>query len=237
VIVPPLSDAAPETPREWLPRWLSRDLACLFAARSLRSFAVGYLGIILPIYIVDLGYDAVHLGMLFSISGVTGGLLAVCIGVLSDRFGRKPFIIAIALMMAAGVVGLALATNFALMVAAAAFATIGFPGGVGGGGGWGPYYPAAQSLVAEHSDDKFRTTIFGVLSFVGVIAGALGSLTAALPSLLHHATGLSILAGFRLLLLLTAVIGVLMALVVIPYAKSAGKMYIMTEGRTPSAHP
>ena len=237
MIASPLRKAAPETDRKWLPRWLSRDLICLFAARSLRSFAVGYLGIILPIYIADLGYDAVHLGMLFSISGITGGLLAVCVGVLSDRFGRKPFIIAIALMMAVGVVGLALTTNFAVMVAAAAFGTIGFPGGVGGGGGWGPYYPAAQSLVAEHSDDKFRTTIFGVLSFVGVIAGALGSLTAALPSLLHHAAGLSILAGFRLLLLLTSVIAVLMALVVIPVREIRWQSVHHHRGTNPQLSP
>jgi len=83
-------------------------------------------------------------------------------------------------------------------------------------GDGGPYYPAAQSLVAEHSGDADRTTVFGVLSFVGVTAGALGSLTAALPSLLHRTAGLSMLTGFRLLLLLTALIAVLMALVVMP---------------------
>jgi hypothetical protein len=170
VIVSPIGHAAPEMPRAWTPRWLSRDLACLFAARALRSFAIGYLGIILPIYIADLGYDAVHLRMLFSISGMTGALLAICIGVLGDLFGRKPFIIIIALMMAVGALGLSLAHNFVLMVAAAAFGTIGYPGGAGGGGGWGPYYPAAQSLVAEHSGDADRTAVFGVLSFVGVTA-------------------------------------------------------------------
>jgi MFS family permease len=85
--------------RCWWPQWLSRDLLCLFAARALRSFAISYLGIILPIYITDLGYDAVHLGMLFSISGFTAAALAISVGVLADRFGRKPFIILIALMM------------------------------------------------------------------------------------------------------------------------------------------
>jgi MFS family permease len=102
------------------------------------------------------------------------------------------------------------------MVAAAAFGTIGYPGGAGGGGGWGPYYPAAQSLIAEHSGDADRTAVFGVLSFVGVTSGALGALTAALPSLLHRTAGLSMLVGLRLLLLLTALIAVLMEFVVLP---------------------
>jgi MFS family permease len=200
----------------WRPQWLSRDLLCLFAARALRSFAIGYLGIILPIYISELGYNAVHLGMLFSISGFTAAALAISIGVLADRFGRKPFIILIALMMAAGSVVLSLAHNFAVIVAAAAFGTIGFPGGAGGGGGWGPYYPAAQSLVAEQAEYEHRTTIFSVLSFVGVIAGSFGSLASALPRLLNTTAKVSMLTGFRLLLLLTALIGISMALVVIP---------------------
>jgi len=210
------ADLGAERVRSWRPQWLSRDLLCLFAARALRSFAIAYLGVILPIYITELGYDAVHLGVLFSVSGVTAAALAISVGVLADRFGRKPFIILIALMMAAGSAILSLAHNFAVMVAAAALGTIGFPGGVGGGGGWGPYYPAAQSLIAEQADSQHRTTIFGVLSFIGVLAGALGSLAAALPRLLNTIAGASMLTGFRLLLLLTSLVGISLALVVIP---------------------
>jgi predicted MFS family arabinose efflux permease len=100
-------------------------------------------------------------------------------------------------------------------VAAAALGTIGFPGGAGGGG-WGPYYPAAQSLVAEQSGYEHRTTIFSILSFVGVIAASFGSLASALPRLLNTSARVSMLTGYRLLLLLTGPIGILMALVVIP---------------------
>jgi MFS family permease len=191
-------------------------LLCLFAARALRSCAIGYLGIILPIYITDLGYNAVHLGMLFSISGFTGAALAISVGVLADRFGRKPFITLIALMMATGSVVLSFAHNYAVIVATAAFGTIGFPGGVGGSGGWGPYYPAAQSLVAEQAEHEHRTTVFGVLSFIGVLAGSVGSLAATLPRFLNATAGLSMLTGFRLLFLLAALIAILMAVVVIP---------------------
>src|SRR5260370_24496001 len=109
---------------------------------------MGFHGFSRAIYTAVLGYDAVHLGMLFSISGMTGALLAICIGVLGDRFGRKPFIIIIALMMAVGALGLSLAHNFVLMVAAAAFGTIGYPGC---GGGWGSYFPCTTGLVAHTS--------------------------------------------------------------------------------------
>jgi MFS family permease len=198
------------------PPWLSRDLLCLFAARGLRSFAIGYIGIILPIYLADLGYNAVQLGTLFSISGLTAAALAFSVGILADRFGRKPFIILIALMMAGGSLALSFAHSYAVIVATAALGTIGFPGGVGGGGGWGPYYPAAQSLVAEQADHFHRTTIFGVLSFIGVVTGSVGSLAATLPRLLHTTAGISMLAGFRLMFLLAMLVAILMAVVVIP---------------------
>jgi MFS family permease len=153
--------------------------------------------------------------MLFSISGFTAAALALFVGVLADRFGRKPFIILIALMMATGSAALTVVRNYALIVSAAALGTIGFVGPVGGGG-WGPSYPAAQSLVAEHAGDEYRTMIFGVLSFIGVLAGSAGSLTAALPRFLNAVAGVSMLTGFRLLFLLAALMALLMAIVMIP---------------------
>jgi hypothetical protein len=46
--------------------WLNRDLGWLFVLRILRSISQGYLGIILPLYLVLLGYNAVALGTLLA---------------------------------------------------------------------------------------------------------------------------------------------------------------------------
>lgn len=198
------------------PSWLSRDLFCLFAARALRSVAQGYLGIILPIYLAELGYRETAMGLLFAVAGFTSAIMAALTGILADRWGRKPFLIGIALLMAAGALVLTMTRNFAVMVTAASLGTIGSGGGAGLGGGWGPYYPAAQSLVAEQTADHQRTTAFGVLSFVGVLAGALGSLFAMLPEQMHRRTGMTMIDGFHALFVLTAMLGVSMAIVVIP---------------------
>jgi MFS family permease len=210
---------ARRTPSE-TSRWVSRDIVCLFAARALRSAALGYIGIILPIYLAQIGYNAVYLGTLFSLSALASAIIAAMTGVLADRFGRKPFIIVIPLMMTGGCIVFALTRNFTAMLLAAALGTFGFPAAAGMGGGWGPYYPAAQSLIAEKIADLQRTSVFGVLSFVGVIAAAIGSLFAAVPGLLHHLSGISLFAGYRLLFLFAALLGVLMALVVLPVNES-----------------
>ncbi|MGH7917447.1 MAG: MFS transporter, partial [Candidatus Binataceae bacterium] len=202
------------------PRWVSRDIVCLFGARALRSAALGYIGIVLPIYLAELGYSAVYLGTMFSLSALASAIVTALTGVLADRFGRKPFIIVIPLMMTGGCIVFALTRNFTIMVLAAALGTFGFPATAGMGGGWGPYYPAAQSLIAEKIADLQRTSVFGVLSFVGVIAAALGSLLAAVPGLLHHLEGVSMFTGYRALFLFAALLSLLMTLVVLPVEES-----------------
>ena len=201
----------------WLPGWLNRDLTLLFGGRGLRSLAQGYLAVIVPLYLAQLGFDAVHLGILFTASAIASAVLASAVGFLSDRFGRKTFLILISLLMAGGGLVFALSGNFLVLVLAGALGTIGRGGGAGSGGAWGPYYPAEQALIAEHADNTYRTTIFGALSFVGVLTGAVGSLLAYLPQFLlgQHLTS-SIFTGYHVLFYLTVVLGIVMALITFP---------------------
>lgn len=195
--------------------WLNHDLRWLLLLRALRSFAQGYLAVITPLYVALLGYDAAHLGILFGVAGMANALLSGASGILADRFGRKFFLVLISLMMATGAVAFALTRNFGLLVVAEAIGSLG-RGGALGGDVWGPFYPAAEALVAEQTRDIHRTTVFGALSFIGVLSGALGSLLAALPRLLNLALGVSPLAGYRLLFLLTGPLGIATALAVSP---------------------
>ncbi|QBD78094.1 MFS transporter [Ktedonosporobacter rubrisoli] len=211
-----LDEPGSKPSRRWQISWLNRDLTLLFSGRGLRSLAQSYLAIIVPLYLARLGFDAIHLGILFTASAIASALLAASVGMLSDRFGRKLLLILISLLMTFGGIFFALSGNFIVLVIAGALGTIGRGGGAGSGGAWGPYYPAEQALIAEHVNDVQRTHVFGALSFVGVIAGALGSLLAVIPGLLQTYLSTSLLTGYRILFLLTAVIGVAMALVVVP---------------------
>ncbi len=200
----------------WGIAWFNRDLMWLFILRVLRSIAQGYLGIIVPLYMAALGYGAVKLGILFSVSAIVAGVLSTMTGLLADRYGRKLFLVAISLMMAVAGVLFGLADSFTVLVAAGALGSIGRGGGAAAGGAWGPFYPAAQALVAERTSALNRTHVFGALSFVGVMAGALGSLMAALPHLLNRIAGVPMLEGYRVLFVMTGPFGVAMALGVIP---------------------
>ncbi len=195
--------------------WLNRDLMWLFVLRVLRSLSQGYLGIILPLYLIALGYGAEALGVLLAVSAVVAAGVSTVVGVMADRFGRKPFLVGISLLLAFGTFAFAFAHSFVWIVVFAAIGSIG-RGGALAGGAWGPFYPAVQALLAEHTSDYNRTTVFGAFSFVGVMAAALGSALAALPSLMRHLIGLDELTGYRILFVLSGVFGLAMALAVFP---------------------
>jgi len=203
-------------PSFWRPRWLNRNLVCLFAGRALRSATQAYLVVVVPLYLAQLGYDATHIGAMFAIVAVASAVMAALTGVMSDRFGRKAMLVVISLLTAAGGAVLAFATSFAVLTAAAAAGTIGRGGGAGSAGAFGPYYPAEQPLIAEQVSDLQRTTVFGALSFVAVLGGAAGSLLAWAPRLMQQGLGMSILDGYRALFVLTAAIGLAMVAVVLP---------------------
>lgn len=198
------------------PDWLNRNLACLFAGRALRSASQAYLVIVVPLYLAALGYNAVHLGIMFAFVGGASAVLSALTGFLSDRFGRKMLVILLSLTTAIGGVAFALSANFVVLTVAAALGTIGRGGGAGSAGAFGPYYPAEQALIAEQADDYLRTTVFGTLSFVAVLGGAAGSLVAWTPRLMQNAFGLPVIDGYRALFVLTGVIGLAMAAVVLP---------------------
>jgi MFS family permease len=199
--------------------WLNRDLMWLFVLRALRSISQGYLGIILPLYLVALGYGAEALGILLAVSAIAAAGISTVVGVLADRFGRKPLLVVISLMLASGAFGFAFAHRFVWIVAFAAIGSIG-RGGALAGGAWGPFYPAVQALVAEHTSDYNRTTVFGAFSFVGVMAGAAGSALAALPSLLQHFSSSGEMFGYRILFVAAGALGIAMAVAVFPISEN-----------------
>jgi len=175
-----------------------------------------------PLYFARLGYGATSIGLVFAASAAASAILTAAVGLLADRFGRKALLVAISLLMAAGGFVFALSSSYVVLLVAAAVGTFGRGGGAGSGGSFGPYYPAEQPLVAASVRDEERTGAFGLLSSVGVLCGAAGSLLTLVPGALAR-TGLSTLDGYRILFLLTAVIGCAMALVVLPIREERPK--------------
>ncbi len=194
---------------------MSKNLRWLITGRTLRSFSTAFLTVIFPLYLARDGYSAARIGLVLAISGGVTVLLVAGVGLAADKFGRKRVIMGLAMLAVLGGLGMALSPAFWIVVLASGLGGVGRGGGAGSGGSWGPVFPAEQPLVADSSDVADRTRAFGQLSFVGVMAGAAGSLVAAVPSILH-AQGMGWLESYRWLFGASALISLGMVLATLP---------------------
>lgn len=167
------------------PEWYVGNIPWLFAVRATRSFSQALLVIVVPLYVAAVGYSTLQVGYLLSIALAGSTTITILVGFFSDRYGRKLMMVAIAGLAAIGSAVYALTTQFWVLAVMAALASI-RGGGAGSGGGFGPFYPAEQALVASSCTDEDRNDVFAVLSLVGVLAGAIGSAVAALPGILRE---------------------------------------------------
>jgi MFS family permease len=198
------------------------DLRYLLAGRALRSLTQGYLAVVVPLFLTELGFSAVHVGALLATAAGASALLTAAVGFVADRYGRKAVLVGLALATSAGGVVFALSRSYGLLLVAAAFGTIGRGGGAASGGAFGPYYPAEQALIAELSPDRERTAVFSALSLVGVLAAALGAPLAGLPRLVDAEGWGTRHAGYAAVFWLTAILGLLMAVAVLPVREDSG---------------
>jgi MFS family permease len=192
------------------------QLKLLLVARALRSTALGYMGVIAPIYLARLGYSAVRVGLVFTAGAFGSMALTLAVSMLADRWGRRRLLVALGLLTSLAGLGFTFGRSLYVLLAAAAAGSVGRGGGAGSGGAFGPYFPAEQALIAEHAGDRDRTRVFGVVALVGTLSGALGSLVAMTPALMRRGLGLALMSGDRLLFGLTALIGLALAAVVLP---------------------
>ena len=75
---------------------LQRDVLVLMASRGIRAFAFSYLGVVFAIYLSQLGYSTVTIGLVISTASASGAVLTALWGFLSDRFGRKKILMLLA---------------------------------------------------------------------------------------------------------------------------------------------
>jgi MFS family permease len=203
-----------------LPIWLTRDVGWIMASRATRSLSQGYLGVIVPLYLVHLKFTAVSLGELSTVGAIVSAVLTLAVSVLADQYGRKPFLIIFPLLTAAGAIVFIATRNFGVILAASAVGTISRGGGGGGAGPGGPLYPAEQALIAGHTGTTNRNTVFSAFSFTSTLAGAL---LAGVPELLVNTTGMSVTDSHKPLFVLTSVLSVFTALLILPVHDSMRK--------------
>lgn len=205
--------------RIW-PAWMTRDVSLVILARLFMSGTRALAGIVAPIYLALIGFSAEQLGLLFVAVAITSALFTAAVGLLSDRIGRKPFLIILPLFAALAAVAFALTRSVPLLFAFAALGSFGRGAGAGGGS-IGPYQPAEQALLAEAAPPRARNDVFGRMAFASSLGAVIGGgPLATLPDLLPHLHlgGADGMAGYRVAFLAMAALAATAALLVVPIA-------------------
>jgi MFS family permease len=187
--------------REWLPR-LSRDGWLLFATCGLRTFAFGFLSVLLGLYLAALGLEAPAIGGIFSAALAGGAVMTVVLTQVADRIGRRRILILGGFLMAASGAVFATAEAPLVLLIAAVLGTIS-PSGKE----VGPFLSLEQAILPQTTDDEGRTSVFAAYNLVASLAGALGALAVGLPDQF----GLPPLAGYRALIWAYAAVGLALA--------------------------
>jgi MFS family permease len=169
---------------------LSRDGWILFATCGVRSFAYGFLSVVLGLYLDAIGLAATSIGWIFTAALAGGAAMTIVITAVAGRLGRKRLLILSAVLMAVAGSVFALSHNLFLLVLAAIFGTVS-PSGKE----VGPFLSIEQAILPETTEDQQRTSAFAAYNLVGSLFGALGALAVALPSLFS----IPQIAGYRFL--------------------------------------
>lgn len=157
---------------------LPRNVRLLIGMRAARSLGQGALVASFALYLHALGWSGTAIGTVLMGALLFGTLLTLIVGPLSDRGGRRLFLLAYDLVQALVAV-IAMATTTGWMLVAAAVIG-GF--GRGANGSAGPFAPVEQAWLAIELPMQRRGRVFSLNSAVGFIGMAAGALLAALPA-------------------------------------------------------
>ncbi|TME63867.1 MAG: MFS transporter [Chloroflexi bacterium] len=169
----------------------------------LRTFAYGYLTVVIAIYLARLGLDTIQVGLVLSAAILGSALMTVLWALVADRYGRRRTVATMATLMIAGGMIFAFGSTFPLLLLGAFTGTISATSSE-----VGAFLTVEQAILPQTAPPERRTWLFSIYAFVANIAQAVGSLFAGSVAALA-ALGLAGADAYRPLFVLYAVIGLL----------------------------
>ena len=211
------------TGSEWwrpMPEGASSDAIRVLAARGVRAFGDGFVALLLPIYLLELGFSAFAIGAIVCGTLIGTALLTLWVGIIANRHSRRRLLLAASLLMVATGVGFAVTTAFWPLLVVAFVGTINPTSGDAS-----VFLPLEQTVLTQTVKARRRTALFARYSLIGSVAGALGVLAAAGPDLAAKWFGFSPVAAMQAMFGLYAVLGIISLLLYRPLSPAIEATY------------
>src|SRR5438445_2406905 len=194
-----------------MPSGTSADALHVLAARGVRAFGDGFVALLLPIYLVELGFSALAIGAIVTSTLIGTALLTLWVGLIANRYSRRLLLLAAALLMAATGAGFAVMTDFWPLLVIAFVGTMNPTSGDAS-----IFGPLEQTVLTQTVKPRRRTALFARYSVIGSLAGALGVLAASFPDLATVWTGWARVTSMQLMFALYGALGVVTMLLYRP---------------------
>jgi hypothetical protein len=155
----------------------------ILVGRGLRGFADGYVAVLLPAYLLALGFGQVEVGVLSTTTLAGSAAATLGVGMFGHRGTPRRWLRGAALLMAATGLGFAGLASFWPLAVVAFVGTLN-----PSAGDVSLFLPLEHARLAHAASGAARTALFARYSLTGAFAAALGALAAALPPwLVAHA--------------------------------------------------
>lgn len=185
-----------------LPEGADPAIRPVLVGRALRAFADGYVAILLPVYLLALGFGTWEVGLIASATllGSAGATLAV--GAWGHHVHHRSLLLGAAALMAATGLAFALGSGFWPLLLIAFVGTLN-----PSAGDVSVFLPLEHARLAEAAHGEARTSLFARYSLLGALFAALGALAAGVPERLVLLADLTRLDALRAMFALYGLVG------------------------------
>jgi MFS family permease len=165
--------------------WLSRDGKLLLAAKIVRTFAYGFLSVILAIYLKLIGFDDLLIGLVLTATLLNSVIFTLIASFYADRMGRRRTLVVYAALMSISGAIFVTTENHIMLIIAAFIGTINVTGSE-----TGAFLTIEQSILPQTVKNiKKRNIIFAIYNMAGTFAMSAGVLLSGLPTIIQQQFG------------------------------------------------
>jgi MFS family permease len=166
--------------------WLSTDGKLLLAAKIVRSFAYGFLSVILAIYLKLIGFDEFLIGLILTTTLLNSVIFTLIASFYADRIGRRKFLVIYAALMSVSGFVFVITEDYIALIIAAFIGTINITGAE-----TGAFLTIEQAILPQTVNNiRKRNTIFAIYNMAGTFAMSAGVLLSGLPTILQQQFGM-----------------------------------------------
>jgi hypothetical protein len=179
----------------------------LLAAKALRGFGDGFVSLLLPVYLLQLGFSPFQVGLIATTTLLGSGLLTMGVGLYGHRYGQRRLLLFASVLMAGTGAAMASLGSFWPLMVVALVGTLN-----PSGGDVSMFMPVEHALLAQSAEGKRRTAAFARYSLTGSIANAVGALAAAVPALAANSLGIDTHGAIQGMFVLYAILAIVTGL-------------------------